>query len=331
MRRAGLNLSRNAFGPQSPLTLATRQGLWLWLVVGIFVRANAVAGDAALSWDSLSGEQQYTLARMRPRWETLDLAGRRALLERAATFRLLHTTRGPDATPSARGYNDDQEQAQAKDKDIDNGTAKSQTDGKGHNRAAAIRPRGQRRGGLSPAEAGMSAHSFRLRRVLREIPGLGAEERRDVLVRWGELRNSERIELVERYSHNVDDDDEMALQRALREGKIRPQDLQRGLVTGKIKGSDLKAALASGRISIEALKDGIASTDIIAEDLEKILRRGNIESSDLDETIAISRLPEGSSREEILQAATLRKAAIEALPPGAPKPTLSRPDTSSLP
>ena len=277
-----------------------RRGTWLWIAVGLLVTASGLAADATLSWDSLSGEQQYMLARLRPRWETLDLAGRRELLARAANFKLQGAARSSLPAPVAEA----------------NATSK----------APALRQRSHRRRALSPAEASLSAHSFRLRRVLRAMPGLGAEERRDVLARWGELRNSERIEMVERYSRNIDDDEQIAMQRALREGRISPKDLQRGLTTGKIKGDELKAALSSGRISIDAIKEGITSSDIIAEDLEKALRRGNIESSDLSETIETSRLPDGSSREEILQAATARKAAIEARPPGTRKtPIKARP------
>lgn len=35
---------------------------------------SALAADAALNWASLSGDQQYILARFGPRWAQLDLA-----------------------------------------------------------------------------------------------------------------------------------------------------------------------------------------------------------------------------------------------------------------
>ena len=250
---------------------------WCWpsLLVGMFVATGALAADATLSWDSLSGEQQYMLARLRPRWEQLDVSGRRALLARAADFKLQSATR--NSSPAVAT-------AQAPSKP---------------GKTPALHERSQRRRALTAAQASMSAHSFRLRRVLRDMPGLGAEERRDVLARWGELSNSERIALVDRYSRNVDDDEAIGLQKALREGKISPEQLQRGLASGKLRGADLKAALSSGKISTQTIQDGIAAGKIYAEDLEKVLRGGNIESSDLSNAIEQNRLPEGATRASV--------------------------------
>lgn len=259
------------------------------LVAACLVTVTALAADAALSWDSLSGEQQYMLARLRPRWETLDVAGRRQLLERAADFKLRRAARSPVPTAAAQP------------------TTKEP--------APARQQRAQRRGMLTLAEAGLSAHSFRLRRVLRDIPGLGATERRDVLERWGELSNSERIALVDNYARNVDDDEEIALRKALRDGKITTEELQRGLATGKLQGADLKAALASGRLSTAAVVEGLASNKIFAEDLEKILRHGNVESADLRNAIEHSRLPEGVTRESVAPVESVTPTEPVAAPP----------------
>ena len=248
---------------------------WLSLPLGLLVAASAPAADATLSWDSLSGEQQYTLVRLRSRWEQLDLAGRRELLERAANFKLRSTTgKSPPAVTT----------------EATNQSSQTPTH----------RERSQRRRTLTAAQAGLSAHSFRLRRLLRDMPGLGAEERRDVLARWGELSNSERIALVDRYLRNVDDNEEIVLQKALREGRITLEQLQRGLASGKLRGADLKAALSSGRISASTIQEGVATGKIYAEDLAKGLRGANIDSSDLRNAIEQNRLPEGTTRAAVV-------------------------------
>lgn len=268
-------MTSDFLGPQRHSPRTVRRATWPWLALGLLVTASALAADATLSWDSLSGEQQYMLARLRPRWETLDAAARRSLLERAANFKLQRAGRSPLPAPLAK--------AKAKDKD----------------QAPALRQRSHRRRELSAAEASLSAHSFRLRRVLRDMPGLGVDERRDVLVRWGELSNAERIALVDRYARNIDDDEEMALHKALRDGNISAEQLQRGMASGKLRGDDLKAALSSGRISTDAIKDGLISRKIFAEDLEKVLRHGNIESRDLSNAIEYNRLPAGVLRGDV--------------------------------
>ncbi len=224
---------------------------------------SALAADAALNWASLSGEQQYILARYGPSWAQLDYASRQRLLARAETHRL--------QTENAAGQP---------------GTAVPA------NAPAQPRQSSRRRRSLSSAEAGMSAHSFRLRRVLRELPGLSINERRELLERWGGLTNSQRVKLVDRYMHNVDDDEELSLQQALRDGRISNADLQRGLASGKLLGSEVKAALADGRLSTENIKDGVASHAIVAEDLEKTMRDGKIESIDLSNAIEHNRTPD---------------------------------------
>lgn len=252
---------------------------WLSLLLSMLVAASAPAADATLSWDSLSGEQQYTLVRLRSRWEQLDLAGRRALLERAANFK---SQRSAGQSPPA----------------VTTETTNQPSQTPTH------RERSHRRRTLTAAQAGLSAHSFRLRRLLRDLPGLGAEERRDVLARWGELSNSERIALVDRYSRNVDDNEEIVLQKALRDGRITSEQLQRGLSSGKLRGADLKAALSSGRISASTIQEGIATGKIYAEDLEKGLRGANIDSSDLRNAIEQNRLPEGTTRASVVPVET---------------------------
>ncbi len=262
--------------------------VWRWplMMVGMLVTVAVLAADATLSWDSLSGEQQYILARHRSRWEQIDINARRALLERAANFKLHIAARKPSAG-------------------VVTNKAASKPD-----TAPTLRDRPQRRGALTAAQASLSVHSFRLRRVLRDLSGLSAVERRDLFERWAELSNSERIALVDRYSRNVADEEEIALQKKLREGKISSEQLQRGLSTGKLRGVDLKAALSAGKLSTHAIQDGIASGKIYAEDLEKVLRGSNIESRDLSNAIEHNRLPEGTTRASV--------AAPDAATPSAP-------------
>src|SRR5262249_55841192 len=143
-------------------------------------------------------------------------------------------------------------------------------------------------------DAALSVHSSRLRRVLRGMSGLSVEERNELLARWPELGNAERIELVDRYTHNFDDDQEIDLQRALRQGTIKAADLQRGLASGRISANDLKAALASGRLRTEVVQRGVARGQIVAEDLERAMRAGRIESSDLSNAIEHNRQPAGA-------------------------------------
>lgn len=236
--------------------------LWLAVLLACLTAGSALAADAALNWASLSGDQQYILARFGPRWAQLDLAARQSLLARAEAHRL--------QTQNAAGHSSTAAPA---------------------NKPAAPRHSSRRRRSLSAAEAGMSAHSFRLRRVLRELPGLSINERRDLLERWRDLSNSERVKLVNRYTRNVDDDEELSLQQALRDGRLSNAELQRGLASGKLLGSEVKAALADGRLSIENIKDGVASHAIVAEDLEKLMRDGKIESPDLSNAIEHNRTP----------------------------------------
>lgn len=238
-------------------------GLWLAAVLTCLSAGSVLAADAALNWASLSGDQQYILARFSARWAQLDLAARQGLLARAETHRLqTHNATSQTATAAPA------------------------------NKPAVPRQSSRRRRSLSAAEAGMSAHSFRLRRVLRDLPGLSINERRNLLERWGGLSNSERVKLVDRYMRNVDDDEELSLQQALRDGRLSNAELQRGLASGKLLGSEVKAALADGRLSTETIKDGVASRAIVAEDLEKGMRDGNIESSDLSNAIEHNRTPD---------------------------------------
>lgn len=232
------------------------------LLVGL-AAGSALAADAALNWASLSGDQQYILARFGPRWAQLDLAARQSLLARAEAHRLQAQNAAGQTSAAAPAT-----------------------------KPAAPRQSSRRRRSLSAAEAGMSAHSFRLRRVLRELPGLSINERRDLLERWRGLSNSERVKLVDRFMRNVDDDEELSLQQALRDGRLSNADLQRGLASGKLLGSEVKAALADGRLSTENIKDGVASHTIVAEDLEKGMRDGKIESSDLSNAIEHNRTPD---------------------------------------
>ncbi len=89
--------------------------------------------------------------------------------------------------------------------------------------------------------------------------------------------------------------DELALQAALRDGKLSRAELQRGLATGKLQAEDIKEALASGSLSVESLKKGVASRAIVAEDLERTLRDAHIDSSDLNNAIEHHRLPAGEA------------------------------------
>ena len=238
---------------------------WLAALLVCLCAGQAWAADADLSWASLSGEQQYILSGYGARWAKLDLAARRALVARAETHRL-RASHAPKPAPAS--------EAAPADK-----------------KAPSSFQSSRRRRSLSAAEAGLSSHSIRLRRVLRDLPGLSVNERRALLERWGELSNGQRVALVDRYMHNVDDDDELALQESLRDGKLSHAELQRGLATGKLRADDIKEALAAGRLTIKTIKDGVASHAIVAEDLERTLRDGNIDSSELNNAIEHNRAP----------------------------------------
>jgi hypothetical protein len=239
-----------------------RHALWLAVVLVWLWMDNALAVDAALNWASLSGEQQYMLARFAPQWSKLDMAARRNLIARAEAQRL-----------------------QALSAAAATGTAKAKII------ASNARASSRRRRALSAAEASMSAHSFRLRRVLRELPGVSSNERRDLLERWGGLSTEQREKLVDRYMQNSDDHDELSLQQSLRDGNISNDELQRGLASGKVQAGDVKAALDSGSINTGTLKKGVASHAIVAEDLDKAMHEGDIESSDLSNAIDHNRAP----------------------------------------
>lgn len=228
---------------------------------------DAWAADAALNWASLSGEQQYILAGFAPRWAKLDLAARRNLIARADA-QSLRARSAPAAASSTAG-----------DKSADKA-------GGGHKPS-------RRRRGLSVAEAGLSAHSLRLRRALRELPGLSVAERRTLLEQWGGLSNTDRLLLVERYMHNTNDDDGLRLEQALRDGTITKAELARGLASGKLDATVVKEALATGSLSARTLKEGIATRSIAAEDVERVMREGNIESSSLSNAIEHNRTPDG--------------------------------------
>jgi hypothetical protein len=230
----------------------------------------ASAADPALNWASLSGEQQYILVGYAPRWAKLDLATRRSLLERAD----LHSLKARQAPAASKG-------ATSSDKAADSASQPYKSS--------------RRRRGLSAAEAALSAHSMRLRRVLRELPGLTIEERRALLGRWGGLSNSQRMLLVDSYMHNEDDNDALELQEALRDGTISHRELQRGLASGKLGGADVKEAIASGSLSTESIKQGVASRTIVAEHLEKAMLEGNIASSELSNAIEHHRTPPGAT------------------------------------
>jgi len=244
-----------------------RHGLWLVVMLAWLWAGSAGAVDAELSWASLSGEQQYILAGYGARWAKLDLAARRTLLARAETHRL-RASHAPaaasEAAPAAK-------------------------------KPSSSYQRSRKRRSMSAAEAGLSRHSLRLRRVLRDLPGLSTNERRALLERWSGLSSSQRMLLVDRYMHNVDDDDELSLQQSLREGRISHAELQRGLASGKLQADDVKEALAAGSISVDSIKEGVASHVIVAEDLERALRDANIESSELSNAIEHNRTVVGDT------------------------------------
>lgn len=249
------------------------------LLFALYARALPAA-DAALNWASLSGEQQYILAGYRPRWAKLDLTARRNLLARADAHSM--KIRRAPATEEATG----KPQAAAG--------------------PSSARKSTRRRRALSVAEAGLSAHSLRLRRALRELPGLSANERRAVLDRWGGLSGPQRVLLVDRYMHNIDDDDELELQSALRDGTISNDDLRRGLAAGKLEAGDVKDALSSGSLSTHTLKEGVASHAIDAEDLARVMRDGNIESSELSNAIEHNLPPAAAAASSAAPAASGR-------------------------
>lgn len=249
-----------------PRSIRSHHTGWLAMLFAVLYASSAVAADAALNWASLSGEQQYILAGFAPRWAKLDLLTRRNLLARAAAQSMKSR---PAKAPS--------EMAADKTKTADQKSSSFRSS--------------RRRRSLSVAEAGLSAHSMRLRRALRDLPGLSVNERRALLERWSSLTGSQRLLLVDRYMHNIDDDDELTLQAALREGNISNDDLARGLASGKLEASDVKDALASGSLSTSTLQDGVASHAIAAENLERVMRDGNIQSDDLSNAIEHNRAP----------------------------------------
>lgn len=227
------------------------------------------AADAAFNWASLSGEQQYILAGFAARWAKLDVATRRTLVARADA----RSMKGGPTSPASGG-------AVQKSK-------------------AASKPTGsykssRRRRNLSVAEASLSAHSLRLRRALRELPGLSVNERRALLERWGDLTSTERLKLVDRYTRNTDDDEALRLQQALVDGSLSKAELARGLASGKLDADDVKDALNRGSLSDRTLKDGIASHSISAENVERVMRDGNIESKTLSNAIEHHRTPPGA-------------------------------------
>ena len=69
--------------------------------------------------------------------------------------------------------------------------------GKTVGKPAASYKSSRRRRNLSVAEASLSAHSLRLRRALRDLPGLSVNERRALLERWGDLTSRERLKMVD--------------------------------------------------------------------------------------------------------------------------------------
>ncbi len=252
--------------PSASRSQHRHHALWLTALLAWLFAGTALAADEALNWASLNGEQQYMLSRFAPHWAQLDLAARRALLARAEAHSLEAKNRAAAASVA-----------------------------KPNSKVTPSRSTARLRRSLSAAEAGLSAHSFRLRRVLRDLPGVSSNERRDLLARWTGLSTTERVQLVDRYMHNSDDGDELDLQQSLRDGKISNAELQRGLASGKLQASDVKAALSAGSISTTTLKNGVASHAIVAEDLDKAMHDGDIESSDLSNAIKYNRRPDGDT------------------------------------
>ncbi len=224
------------------------------------------AADAAFTWASLSGEQQYILSGFAARWAKLDVATRSSLVARADA-RSMKVGPAPGASGDA--------------------AEKGKTVGK----PAASYKSSRRRRNLSVAEASLSAHSLRLRRTLRDLPGLSVNERRALLERWGDLTSRERLKMVERYTGNSDDDEALRLQQALADGSLSKADLARGLASGKLDAGDIKDALNRGSLSAGTLKEGIASRSISAENVERVMREGNIESKTLSNAIDHHRSP----------------------------------------
>lgn len=227
---------------------------------------SALAADAALNWASLSGEQQYILSGYAKHWATLDLTARRKLLARADVQSM--KARPVPGTASA---------ARPADKSAD--------------KTRSTYKSSRRRRNLSSAEAALSAHSLRLRRALRELPGLSINERRVLLSRWSSLSAPQRLLLVDRYVHNADDEEELRLQAALDDGSISKADLARGLASGKLDANAVKDALGRGNLSVDTIKEGIASHGIAAEHVERVMRDGDIESDVLSNAIDHNRAP----------------------------------------
>ncbi len=259
-----------------------------WALLGLLASTTVAAVDAEFSWASLSAEQRYVLQRYRAQWPTASVAERRALVLRANAMQVAANARRaasspvdstparsrPDASRAAgTGGTDldaDTEAGTDADTDTEAAPATAETPP-----AAPVRPRSpSRQKRLTTAEAMLAAHSGKLRKRLREVPGITLAERRDILARWPKLASRERMELVERYATNVTDNDELALQRELRDGSIRPGKIRWGLSTGRLTTRDLAAARRSGTLSAGQLSAALIHEPDLVVGLEDAVRTG---------------------------------------------------------
>ncbi|MGE0858988.1 MAG: hypothetical protein AB7P42_07785 [Gammaproteobacteria bacterium] len=255
-----------------------------WLLFGIMAATTVAAVDAEFSWASLNAEQRYVLQRYRAQWSAASVAERRALVLRAnamqAAAHARRAANSPVESPVTRARPDERRAAgtagSVLDTEID---ADADTEAAPTTSATRltppVRPRSRsRQKRLTTAEAMLAAHSGKLRKRLREIPGVTLAERRDILARWPKLASRERMELVERYATNVTDNDELALQRELRDGSIRPGKIRWGLSTGRLTTSDLAAARRSGALSAGQLSAALVHEPDLVVGLEDAVRTG---------------------------------------------------------
>lgn len=254
--------------PPTLVRHATRPGLVGPLLLGL--ACGVAAADTGLRWEALSAQQRYILQRYQARWAGLDAAARAALVARADAL---------DAASQGRAAASGGASADDADGDASDDDGQGVASAAPAARASATRERARRYSTrLSAMEAVLSAHSSKLKRRLRETPGLTLAERRDILERWAGLSSRERIELVERYATNPADSRELDLQKALREGRLKPEDIKQGLASGRLKPGDLSNAIGAGRLSASDMRDALGSDRAAARDIESAARTGQAPS-----------------------------------------------------
>ena len=236
-----------------------------WVLLGLLGSTTVAAVDAEFSWASLSAEQRYVLQRYAGQWSRASVASRRTMVMRANAMLVASRAKSGRSEPAGEAGLGE---SVAEDEGVSTARDKAHADSPRRKPVASQTAR------LSSSEAVLSAHSSKLRARLRETPGLSLAERKDVLERWSKLSPRERIALVERYAKTYIDNEEITLQRALREGTIRASKLQRGLVTERITPRDAAAAMRDGKLSTKTLRAALPDDLDVAFEIETAARTG---------------------------------------------------------